>query len=188
MSVGSQNGNCSLLQWWEIPAHQIPVTQAERSKGKWCSFIHAGVFAASSVCGDYNSSLKSTVKTYLLHVVAWWAILWGLFTCHLWLGDFEMNNPFISSSLIHFWRQELRGRGAGQSHVQWGAEEGDAWAKCWWGEGSRARNKPLPAGHLAASLGLLMAVPCSPASLSCAWEQSLWKRSRFLWCWDLFSF
>lgn len=25
------------------------------------------VFAADSVCGDYNSSLNSTVKTYLLH-------------------------------------------------------------------------------------------------------------------------
>lgn len=130
------------------------------------------VFAASSVCGDYNSSLKSTVKTYLLHVVAWWAILWGLFTSSLWLGGFEMDNPFISSSLIHFWRQELRGRGAGTSlpvreelaKAMWGAEErGGCLAKCCWGKGSRARNKPLPAGHLAASLGLLMAVlPACP--------------------------
>lgn len=152
------------------------------------------VFAASSVCGDYNSSLKSTVKTYLLHVVEWWAILWGLFTSSLWLGGFEMDNPFISSSLIHFWRQELRGRGAGTSlpvreelaKAMWGAEErGGCLAKCCWGEGSRARNKPLPAGHLAASLGTPHGCP---ASLSCAWEQSLWKRSCFLWCWDLFSF
>lgn len=27
-------------------------------------------FAVDTVCGDYNSSLNSTVNTYLLHVVA----------------------------------------------------------------------------------------------------------------------
>lgn len=126
------------------------------------------VFAADSMCGNHNSSLNSSVKTYPLHVVAWWPILWGLFTFRLLLGDFEMDNPIISSSLICFWRQELRGRGAGTSCLLAKAmcseeqkKEGDAWAKCWWGEGSRARNKPLPAESLApGSIPWLSSLPC----------------------------
>lgn len=39
----------------------------------------------------------------------------SLSTFRVLLGDFEMDNPFISSSLIYFWRRELRGRGAGTS-------------------------------------------------------------------------
>lgn len=38
-----------------------------------------------------------------------------LFTFRWLLGNFEMDNPFISSSLIYFWRQQLRVRGAGTS-------------------------------------------------------------------------